>query len=147
VLPSISGEALPSVISEALMSGRPVVGTDVGAVAEQVGAFGRVVAPGDHEALAGALAEVIGGYESYASASAAASRDAVERYSIDAMVDTHERMYTDLLGRPPVSRSVAARAGDAAARAALRLRATRKQQSDGEHPEDRHRDRDRRERA
>ena len=37
VLPSTTGEALPSVISEALFVGRPVVATDVAAVKEQVG--------------------------------------------------------------------------------------------------------------
>ena len=59
VLPS-TGEALPSVISEALLVGRPVVATDVGAVKEQVGSYGRIVAPGDPSALAAAIGDVLG---------------------------------------------------------------------------------------
>jgi glycosyltransferase involved in cell wall biosynthesis len=124
VLPS-TNEALPSVVLEAMFVGRPVVGTQVGAVAEQVGDFGRVVAPGDADALATAIADVIAGYDAYARASAAASRAALARYSIDAMVDAHERMYTQMVERPPASRGLTARAVDAAVGAALRLRAPR----------------------
>jgi glycosyltransferase involved in cell wall biosynthesis len=105
--------------------GRPVVGTQVGAVAEQVGDFGRVVAPGDADALAAAIADVIAGYDGYARASAAASRAALARYSTDAMVDAHERMYTQMVERPPASRGLTARAVDAAVGATLRLRAPR----------------------
>jgi glycosyltransferase involved in cell wall biosynthesis len=121
-LPSVSGEALPSVVSEALFTGRPVVGTDVGAVAEQVDGFGKVVPPGDSGALAGAIGEVLAGYEALAGASSDASRDAVARYSVAAMVDAHERMYQGLLGGPAPERSVARRAADATARAGLALR-------------------------
>src|SRR5205085_4581719 len=62
VLPSM-GEALPSVVSEAMFVGRPVVGTEVGAVPEQVGDFGIVVAPGHGLALACAVSDVLGHYD------------------------------------------------------------------------------------
>ena len=75
VLPS-TGEALPSVISEALLVGRPVVATDVGAVKEQVGSYGRIVAPGDSSALAAAIGDVLDNYEHFATQSKTASNEA-----------------------------------------------------------------------
>jgi glycosyltransferase involved in cell wall biosynthesis len=97
VLPSITGEALPSVVSEALFVGRPVVATDVAAVKEQVGSFGRIVAPRDSSALAAGIGDVLGNYEHFAARSSAASREAMRRYSVTAMVDAHERLYEELV--------------------------------------------------
>jgi glycosyltransferase involved in cell wall biosynthesis len=56
VLPSLD-EGLPVVLMEALALGRPVIATDVGAIAELVetGVDGWLVPPGDAEALARAL--------------------------------------------------------------------------------------------
>jgi glycosyltransferase involved in cell wall biosynthesis len=95
VLPS-TAEALPSVISEALFVGRPVVATDVGAVKEQVGSFGRIVAPRNSSALAAAIGDVLRNYEHFAARSSAASSEAVRRYSVTAMVDAHERLYGEV---------------------------------------------------
>jgi glycosyltransferase involved in cell wall biosynthesis len=95
VLPS-TGEALPSVISEALLVGRPVVATDVGAVKEQVGSYGRIVAPRDASALAAAIGDVLSNYEHFATRSRTASSEASRRYSVTAMVDAHERLYEEV---------------------------------------------------
>jgi glycosyltransferase involved in cell wall biosynthesis len=121
VLPS-TGEALPSVISEALMVGRPVVGTDVGAVREQVGDFGRVVPPRDVAALADAIAGVLGDHERHADDAERASRRAVECYSVTAMVGAHERMYERLAAGKPRGRSSVGSAVDACVRLALGAR-------------------------
>src|SRR5438445_13492643 len=99
------GEALPSVVSEAMFVGRPVVGTTVGAVPEQVGDFGVVVAPGDPRALANAITGVLNGYGSYAAVARERSETAVGRYSIAAMVDAHERMYERIIAEPTPPRS------------------------------------------
>jgi glycosyltransferase involved in cell wall biosynthesis len=92
VLPSVS-EALPTVISEALLVGRPVVATDVGGVRRQVGDFGTVVEPRSPQALANGLADVLARYSFLATQSLRASAAAADRYSIAAMLDAHEAMY------------------------------------------------------
>lgn len=100
VLPS-TREALPSVISEAMLVGRPVVGTSVGAVREQVGDFGEVVVPRDSVALAAAIVRVLDGYAGYTRVARSMSDQAMRRYSIEAMVAAHESMYERLLELPP----------------------------------------------
>jgi glycosyltransferase involved in cell wall biosynthesis len=96
VLPSTTGEALPSVISEALFVGRPVVATDVAAVKEQVGSFGLIVAPRDSSGLAAAIGDVLGNYEDFEARSKTASSKAIRRYSVTAMLDAHERLYEEV---------------------------------------------------
>ncbi len=96
VLPSIYGEALPSVISEAMLTGRPVVATDVGGVREQLHGFGRIVPPGDPDALAQGLADVMDAYAQYVARSHEMSATARRRYSIVSMVDAHEQLYASL---------------------------------------------------
>jgi glycosyltransferase involved in cell wall biosynthesis len=57
VLPSIGNEDFPNVVLEAMAMGRPVVGTRVAGIPEQIveGVTGLLVQPGDTEGLAGAL--------------------------------------------------------------------------------------------
>jgi len=119
VLPSY-GEALPSVISEAMFVGRPVIATDVGGVREQVGDFGQVVAPGDPPALAAALRTIIDDYERYMAQAPVAAQRAVDRYSLTTMVSAHEEMYRALIRRTPTRRPLDA-ALDGALRAVRRL--------------------------
>jgi glycosyltransferase involved in cell wall biosynthesis len=61
VLPSLS-EGMPAVLIEAALCGIPVIATSVGATAQIVlnGLTGRLVAPGDHVALADALRATLG---------------------------------------------------------------------------------------
>ena len=61
VLPSYR-EGCPNVVLEALASGRPVVATRVGAVPDLIAEpdHGRIVPPRDADALADALADVLG---------------------------------------------------------------------------------------
>ena len=61
VIPSTCAENSPLVFFEALAAGLPVIGCDIGGISE-LAAFGNLVlvAPGDGDALAGALADLLG---------------------------------------------------------------------------------------
>jgi glycosyltransferase involved in cell wall biosynthesis len=66
VVPSVVDAAgdrdgLPNVVLEAMASGRPIVASDVGAIATGVcdGVTGRLVPPGDADALAAAITELV----------------------------------------------------------------------------------------
>jgi glycosyltransferase involved in cell wall biosynthesis len=100
VLPSLHGEALPSVISEAMFVGRPVVATDVAGVREQLAGFGMVVPPGDSGLLASGIRRVLDRYDDYARRAPEMSGNARQRFSIAAMVDGHERLYGSLIRAP-----------------------------------------------
>ena len=92
VLPS-TAEAFPTVIAEALLVGRPIVATDVGAVRGQVGSFGEVVQARQPQALADGIARVLQTYGRLSARSEAVSAEAARRYSVTAMLDAHEAMY------------------------------------------------------
>jgi glycosyltransferase involved in cell wall biosynthesis len=109
VLPSLHGEALPSVISEAMFVGRPVVATDVAGVREQLAGFGMVVPPGDSRLLARGISRVLEGYDDHARRALEMSKTARERYSIAAMVDGHERLYESLIQAPQRTERAAGR--------------------------------------
>lgn len=91
-------EGFPNVVAEAMAAGLPCVATQVGDVAEIIGATGRTVPPGVPEALAVALLEVI----ELSSASRhqlgweARSRVS-ELYSLDAMVLRTEEVLSRLI--------------------------------------------------
>jgi glycosyltransferase involved in cell wall biosynthesis len=96
VLPS-SAEALPSVVTEAMLCGAPVVATDVGGVREQLGGYGVCVSPGRPDELAAAIAYVLDRYEEFAARGEAASAYARVEFSIAAMVDRHTELYATLV--------------------------------------------------
>ena len=92
-------EGMPLSLIEAQMCGVPVVSTDVGSVSEIVadGETGRLV-PRSGEGMSGAIRAVI---ESLGSSDAMkkASRERAERFfSVEVMVEKHEKLYRELLG-------------------------------------------------
>ena len=92
---SSAWEALPLAVLEAMSFGLPVVATRVGGVPEAVedGVTGRLVAPGDAPALAGALAEVLGDAD-LRGRWGAAGRSAFERrFRVDPMIDAVAERY------------------------------------------------------
>ena len=92
-------EGQPLVVLEALALGLPVVATAVGRVPELVSpAVGRVVAPGDAQALGAALAEVAGDAALRARMRAAAGH-AGHAWTLDDVVDAHLALYTAVSGR------------------------------------------------
>jgi glycosyltransferase involved in cell wall biosynthesis len=96
VLPS-AAEALPSVVTEAMLCGTPIVATDVGGVREQLGGYGVCVSPGRTDELTAAITCVLERYDEFAARSETASAYAREQFSIESMVDRHLGLYADLL--------------------------------------------------
>jgi glycosyltransferase involved in cell wall biosynthesis len=108
VLPSFT-EALPSVVSEAMLCGTPVVATDVGGVREQLGGFGVLVPARDQQALAAALTNISQRYDSFRAQGPAMSKHAERQSSISAMIGSHLELYSRLIAightrRSPLSR-------------------------------------------
>lgn len=95
LLPSLR-ENQPLVAAEAMATGIPTVGTDVGGVPEMLeGGAGVVVARADSKALAGAIAEVCSSLDSYQPA--ALAQLARERYGRDAVGRQWTKIYEALV--------------------------------------------------
>ena len=97
VLPSYA-ESLPSVITESLLSGTPVVATNVGGIPEQiVSPFGELVPPGDWNELGAALTRVYENLTSYRELAQEIHDFAASRFSIEQMVNEHIQLYEAVL--------------------------------------------------
>lgn len=91
-------EALPLVILEAMLAGRPVVASAVGSVDEAVidGSTGRLVPPDDPTALADALGALVADAELRDRMGARGRERAVEQFSLEAMARSYEALYDRL---------------------------------------------------
>jgi len=108
-LPS-RGEGISNTVLEAMASGVPVVATRVGGNAELVeqDVTGTLVAPGDAEALANAIAFYLGDPAAARRHGAAGRERAVERFSLERMVSSYRALYDGLLrGRHATSSTLA----------------------------------------
>lgn len=97
VMPSLS-EGLPIAILEAMFAGKPIVASDVGDIAAAVGAAGarpggRVVPPGDRQALASALATLLADPEAARIIGAAARERAEAEFHVDRMTARYVELY------------------------------------------------------
>lgn len=99
VLPSLA-EGLPMALLEAMALGRPVVASRVGGIPEVVrdGVEGRLVPPGDVEALAQACLAFLNDPPALGSAGARARRRVAEAYTIDATGPRYIDLYRRLVG-------------------------------------------------
>lgn len=97
VFPAVEGEGLPSALVEALGAGTPVVASDVGAVRHALDGSGTVVPPGDPEALARALREVLDG--PLEERRGAARRAYEDRFAPARVVDLYVERYEEALRR------------------------------------------------
>lgn len=100
-VPSTGLESAPRTIAEAQAAGCPVVASDVGGVAEMLenGAAGRLVPPGDAEALQKALLHVVHDAKWRAQATGEARRRADQHYRPDAFARRCEAVFDRLTGR------------------------------------------------
>jgi glycosyltransferase involved in cell wall biosynthesis len=99
VLPSRS-EGMSNALLEAMASGLPVIATDVGgnrAVLTRP-EIGRLVAL-DPSALADAMGDLIEQRDAAEAMGHAARQHVIEHYSVRAMIDAYERLYSRLLKR------------------------------------------------
>ncbi len=95
VLPAVGCDASSGMIKEALVLGVPVVATEIGAARELLGngSWGRVVPPGNAEALAAALAEVLADLPAARARAAEGGRVTRETYTVPRLVDGLEEFY------------------------------------------------------
>lgn len=96
VLPSFA-ECLPSVVTEALLCGTPVVAGGVGGVPEQIGPYGLAVPPGDSRALASAMETILADRPRWHGMAAAMRGYAEQTFKPETMVARHLALYRDLI--------------------------------------------------
>ena len=96
-LTSIGGEGFPNVVAEAMACGVPCIVTDVGDSAALVGDTGRVVPPGDPQALAAAWEDLLAAGPAVREQLGAAARRRIEsEFSLPKMVSKYEELYLRL---------------------------------------------------
>ncbi|BFU42839.1 DUF3492 domain-containing protein [Krasilnikovia sp. MM14-A1004] len=91
----------PSHLIEAMMSGRAVVGVDVGPVAETLGDAGVLVSADDPAALAEACVALLREPARRRVLGDAARRRALACFTTDRVVRAYDALYTDLAAPPP----------------------------------------------
>ncbi|MFQ5719570.1 MAG: glycosyltransferase [Acidobacteriota bacterium] len=98
-----TSEGFSNALLEAMAAALPVVATAVGGNNEAVvdGVCGRLVPADDEAALAGALDECLADPERAAAWGRRGRERVIGRYSMQAMVDAHVRLYERLLSRRP----------------------------------------------
>jgi glycosyltransferase involved in cell wall biosynthesis len=84
-----------------MAAGKVVIASSVGGNREQIvdGVSGYLVPPADSEALAKKLYDILSSPEKRNQMGKAAFLRTQERFSVDRMVDDHERLYRKLLNR------------------------------------------------
>jgi glycosyltransferase involved in cell wall biosynthesis len=97
---SSNNEGMPVSIIEAMAAGTPVVATAVGGVPDLItdGERGILVPPDDAQALAGAIAQVLGNPAQAERLAAAARAHALANYRAERLAGDLAKLYTDLLG-------------------------------------------------
>jgi glycosyltransferase involved in cell wall biosynthesis len=94
-LPSMT-EALPSVVTEAALSGLPVLATAVGGIAEQVPEPDDLVPLGAVESFPSRVVDALADYGHRARVAHSWAATAQELFSVSAMLDAHEQLYERL---------------------------------------------------
>ncbi|MBB3108752.1 glycosyltransferase involved in cell wall biosynthesis [Paenibacillus phyllosphaerae] len=98
VLSSIS-EAFPYSVVEAMMTGKPVVATDVGGISEALGDAGILVEPRNPQALAEGMLAYIGNPELRAEIGREGRERALGYFTLDRVLELHLKSYIKLATR------------------------------------------------
>jgi glycogen synthase len=103
IVPSIVGDACPTVVLEAMAAGRPVIASAVGGIVDMVvdGVTGLLVAPGEVSALAQAISSVLRDPRA-AQGFGAAGRDRAREFTVSAVVERIERLYASAIAQTEV---------------------------------------------
>ncbi|GAA1631269.1 DUF3492 domain-containing protein [Actinoplanes couchii] len=102
VVAHVPGPADPPYrLVEAMMSGRAVVGVDIGPAGETLGDTGILVPAGDPAELAIAVVALLRSPPRRRSLGEAARRRALTRYTVDRVTRVYGALYTDLAAAPP----------------------------------------------
>lgn len=100
VLSSTFGEGFPNVVGEAMACGVPVIGNDVGDVAEIVGDTGKIVPLASAEKMADAICELLDESEETKQARRTAARQRIlDHYSLRSMNTNYRTLWTALAGK------------------------------------------------
>ena len=94
-LTSIS-EAFPYSVVEAMMTGKPVVSTDVGGIREALGDAGILANPKDYEGLADGIVRLLNQPELRASLGQEARERALSHFTLDRVLELHLKSYIRL---------------------------------------------------
>ncbi len=99
-LPSYANEGVPQSIVQAMLTALPVVTTDIGSIGEAVqdGSTGKIVRPENVPDLAAALETLLGNAPLREQLGAAARIAALEKFSLDAMLDRMEAVFRAAVG-------------------------------------------------
>jgi len=104
VLPSFA-DCLPSVVTEALLCGTPVVAGAVCGVPEQIGPYGHAVPPGDSVALANAMETILADRSRWQALAPQIRAYAEHTFKPETMVARHLALYRDMIdGRAAAAR-------------------------------------------
>ena len=98
IVPSIVGDACPTVVLEAMAAGRPVVASASGGIVDLVvdGVTGLLVPPGDASMLAQAISSVLCDPRA-AQAFGAAGRNRAREFTVSAVAERIERLYASVI--------------------------------------------------
>ncbi|GGN01444.1 glycosyltransferase involved in cell wall biosynthesis [Actinoplanes campanulatus] len=102
VVAHVPGPADPPYrLVEAMMSGRAVVGVDVGPAGETLGDTGLLVPPGDPSELAIAIVGLLRSPDRRRALGEAARQRALTHFTVDRVVRVYGALYSDLAAPPP----------------------------------------------
>jgi len=98
---SSTSEGLSNVILESMAAGKPVVATNVGGSKEMVadGLTGYLIPPADPSAMAMAIINLLNNPDEAKVMGAAGNKIVKEKFTIEAMVKSYERLYKSLVAK------------------------------------------------